>query len=985
MKSKLLLLLMLIAGFTSAWAQQKTVTGTVTDNADGTTLPGVNVLIQGTFTGTVTDVNGFYTIQAAPDDVLEFSFIGYEKQEQLVGSQSVINVALSPVTTFLDQVIVVGYGQLLKSQVVGAITKVDGGKIAREPVLTAAQALQGKSAGVQVISTGKPGDQPQVRVRGITSVTADGNPIYVVDGMITTDITNINSSDIQSMEVLKDAASQAIYGSRAGNGVILITTKSGKAGKMKVNFDSYVGFRQMTNKVKMADANLYANYTNEARAYDGQNPLFDPDTLKYNTDWFDEVSRSGLMNNYNLSISGGSDKITYYFSAGYFVDNGIIEGNDYTRYVFRLANDFKPADFIKLGYNLNINVSKNDNKPNVFDDAYRMAPTAPVQYPNGNWGYLQALSVANPVAQLHYTNDIFKQQRLLGNVYAELKPVDGLTLRSSFNFDRYNNDGTNYVPEYFIWSGQKNDISDLTISTGKGFYWIFDNNVNYTKTFALRHQINVTAGYSAEQDKYSSLYGNVKDVPDQSNLWYIGQGDLTTATSGSSGNLYTRAAVYGRATYTFSSRYTLSGSLRRDGSSNFPVNEKWGTFWSAGATWIVTQESFMENQTFFDEIKLRGSYGKIGQDNIRNLGVLTGVTILSNYYAFGGQSGTPQQAITFDQIKDAQATWEPTTGYDIGLEFLILNRRLRGDIGYYNKLSNNYVSITLPSAVGDADRTVFSQAADVRNKGVEIALNWNDKIADDFTYFVGGNITFNNNNVESVDGNLQLRGGSLGNGEIVTYTVEGEPIGSFWVYQTEGIYRTQEEIDATPHFTGTKPGDLIYADVNGDGTLSELDRVFAGSYQPKFYYGISAGINWKQLDFSVDCYGNGGNKVYNGKKGLRFGNDNIEEERAANRWSPDNPNGTEPRASNSIPKPSTYFVESGSFFRINNVTLGYTLPLTKWKMNSLRFYVTAQNPVIFTNYSGFTPELPGSNTSSGIELNIYPVTSAYLFGINVQF
>ncbi|MDD3132909.1 MAG: SusC/RagA family TonB-linked outer membrane protein, partial [Bacteroidales bacterium] len=365
MKSKLLLLLMLIAGFTSAWAQQKTVTGTVTDNADGTTLPGVNVLIQGTFTGTVTDVNGFYTIQAAPDDVLEFSFIGYEKQEQLVGSQSVIDVALSPVTTFLDEVIVVGYGQLLKSQVVGAITKVDGGKIAREPVLTAAQALQGKSAGVQVISTGKPGDQPQVRVRGITSVTADGNPIYVVDGMITTDITNINNSDIQSMEVLKDAASQAIYGSRAGNGVILITTKSGKAGKMKVNFDSYVGFRQMTNKVKMADANLYANYTNEARAYDGQNPLFDPDTLKYNTDWFDEVSRSGLMNNYNLSISGGSDKITYYFSAGYFVDNGIIEGNDYSRYVFRLANDFKPADFIKLGYNLNINVSKNDNKPNV--------------------------------------------------------------------------------------------------------------------------------------------------------------------------------------------------------------------------------------------------------------------------------------------------------------------------------------------------------------------------------------------------------------------------------------------------------------------------------------------------------------------------------------------------------------------------------------------------------------------------------------------
>ncbi len=794
MKSKLLLLLILIAGFTTVQAQQKTVTGTVTDNADGTTLPGVNILIKGTFTGTVTDANGFYSLLAAPENVLEFSFIGYEQQDKTVGSQSVINVALWSATTFLDEVIVVGYGQLLKSQVVGAIAKVDGEKIAREPVLTAAQALQGKSAGVQVSSSGKPGEQPQVRIRGISSVNAGSNPLYVVDGNIGGDITNINSSDIQSMEILKDAASQAIYGSRAGSGVIIITTKSGKAGKMKVNFDSYVGFRQMTNKVKMADAKQYANYTNEARAYDGQPALFDPDTLKYNTNWFDEVSRSGMMNNYNLNISGGSEKITYYFSAGYFVDNGIIKGNDYSRYVFRLANDFKPADFIKLGYNLNISVSKNDNKPNVFDDAYRMSPTAPVQYANGDWGYLQALSVANPVAKLHYTNDIFKQQRLMGNVYVELKPVEGLTLRSSFNFDRYDNDNINYWPEYYIWSGQKNEISDLTVSSGQGFYWIFDNNANYTKTFALRHQIILTPGYSADRDKPTSLFSSVKGVPNQRNLWYIGQGDQTTINSGSYGDLYTREALYGRATYTYKSRYSISGSMRRDGSSSFPVNQKWETFWSAGATWIVTQEPFMENQTFFDELKLRGSYGKVGQDYLRNLSVLTGVTILSNYYAFGGQSGTPQQAITFDQIKDALATWEPTFGYDIGMEFLIVNRRLRGEVGFYNKLSNNYVSITLPSAVGDADRTVISQAADVRNKGVEVSLNWNDKISNDFTYFVGGNITFNKNNVEAVDGNLQIRSGSLGNGEIVTYTVEGQPIGSFWVYQTEGIYRTQEEI-----------------------------------------------------------------------------------------------------------------------------------------------------------------------------------------------
>lgn len=497
--------------------------------------------------------------------------------------------------------------------------------------------------------------------------------------------------------------------------------------------------------------------------------------------------------------------------------------------------------------------------------------------------------------------------------------------------------------------------------------------------------MDLTVGYSSEQYDYKSIFASVKGAPNQSNLWYIEQGDLATATSGSSGELYTRASGYGRLTYTFNHRYSLSGSLRRDGSSRFPVGQKWGTFYSIGATWIVSNEDFMQGQNIFDELKLRGSYGKVGLDNISNLSVLTGVTILSKYYAFGGNTYDPVQAITFDQIKDAQATWEPTTGYDIGVEFLTLDRRLTGDIGIYNKLSDNYVSVTLPATVGDADRTVFSQAAEVRNKGLEASLKWSDDVTSDFSYFVGGNITFNNNNVENVKGNLQLRGGSLGNGEITTYTVEGQPIGSFWVYQVDGIYQTQEEIDNSPHFTGAQPGDLIYKDVNGDGVLSELDRVFAGSYQPDFYYGILAGFNWKNIDFSLDCYGTYGNKVYNGKKAVRFGNDNIEMDRATNRWTPDNPDGSEPRASNSIPKPSTYFVESGSFFRINNVTLGYTVPTNKKIFSKLRFYATAQNPILITKYSGFTPELPGSNIASGIELNIYPVTSAYLLGVNVSF
>jgi TonB-linked SusC/RagA family outer membrane protein len=979
-------LMALMAFYLHSFSQVHSVTGTVTNAKDGTTLPGVNIMIKGTYTGTATDPDGKYSINVTgKDDILSFSFIGYQTQEVQVDDKTVINVALEPVATYLSEVVIVGYGQLLKSQVVGAISKIKGSDISKEPFVTAAQGLQGEAPGIQVIGSGSPGSQPQVRIRGVTSITGDANPIYVVDGVITDDITNINTSDIQSVEVLKDASSQAIYGSRAGNGVIIITTKNGVAGKMKVNFDSYVGFRTMTSKVKMADAKTYAAFTNEARGYDNQPPLFDLDTLKYNTDWFKEVTRKGLMNNYNLSIDGGTEKMTYYFSAGYFVDNGIIKGNDYSRYVIRLKNDYNPLKWLELGYTLNLDIAKTNNKPDVFEDAYRMAPTAPVKYPNGDYGYLAALSVANPVAKLAYTNDITRQLRLQGNVFGVLTPVKGLTLRSSFNFDQHNDDNTNYSPEYYVWSGQQHAVSELTLTNDHQFYYIADNHINYHQTLAKLHEINVTVGFSAERDKSGFLEGYVKDVPDQSNLWYIDQGDLTTATSNSGGSLLTRESYYGRLTYTFHQRYSLSGSLRRDGSSNFPVGEKWGTFYSVGGTWLLTEENFLQNQNIFDELKIRLNYGKVGNDNVSGLAVLTGVTIQSFYYDFGGNAIQPVQAITFDQIKDATATWEPTTGVDAGIDFVILKNRLNGEISYYNKLTNAYVNVTVPSTVGDADQTVYSRAADVRNKGIEVGLHWSDKTPAAFSYYVGGNVTFNKNNVEHVNGNLQLKGGGLGNGEITTYTVVGQPIGSFWVYQVEGIYQNTGEIDATPHFTGAKPGDFRYKDVNGDGVLNDNDRIFAGSYQPKMYFAVNAGFNWKNIDFSVDCYGNVGNKIFNGKKAVRFGNDNIEESRAVNRWTPTNPNGTEPRASNSIPKPSTYFVESGTFFRFNNITLGYSIPTDKLPISKLRFYASAQNPLIFKKYSGFTPELPGDAISSGIELFIYPVTAAYLFGVNFSF
>lgn len=966
-----------------------TVSGKVT-SVSGESLAGVSVTVKGSSVGTTTDVNGNYSLVVPDDAVLVFSYIGYAAVEEPVSGRTTVNIVLQTAERTMDEVVVVGYGTLRRSQVVGSVAKVSGADIARQPVLSAAQGLQGKASGIQVIASGAPGSQPQVRIRGTNTITGNPNPVYVVDGVITDDIRNINLSDIESVEVLKDAASQAIYGSRGSNGVILITTKSGKGGKLKIGLDSYVGFRAVTSKVKMADARTYAAYSNEARSYDNQVPLFDLDTLQYNTDWFDEITRNGMVQNHVVNLSGGTDRTTYYFSAGLFKDEGIVHGHDYTRGVFRINNEYRLADFLKLGHNLNLSIAHSNNKPSgdAFNAAYRQAPTTPVKFPNGNYGYLSALSVGNPVASLEYTNNISDGVRLLGNIYGEITPVKGLVLRTSMNFDRYNNSSRAYTPKYFIWSGQQNDSSVLNISRGQGFYYIFDNSATYRNIFASDHEVSAMVGYSAERDRSSSFSGTGRGVPAEENLWYLDQSNPNSRTLSNSGSITRRASVYGRLTYSFLNKYNLNGVLRRDGSSNFPVNQKWGTFYSAGASWIVSREGFMQNQKIFDELKLRAGYGKIGNDRIARGSALNPVTNINNAYSFGGDVYPIVSGITFNQITNATFSWETTEGIDAGFEFTALNRKLTGEIAYYNKLTKAYIPVTLAAAFGDADNSVISQAADVRNKGVEFNFGWKDDIGKSFSYRIGFNVTFNTNNVERVDGNLLLRGGSLGNGQIVTYTVVDQPIGSFWVYETAGIFRDSATLLATPRLTGTRLGDLIFVDQDKDGVINEKDRVFAGSYQPKTYYGISGGITWRALDFSFDCYGNAGNKVYNGKKAIRLGNDNIEAARAENRWSPTNGNGTQPRASNAIPAPSDFYVESGNFFRINNITLGYTFPSSGWNVgiSGLRVFASAQNPAIFKKFSGYTPELPAESAiNSGIELGIYPITSTYMVGVNVSF
>ncbi len=976
--------LLLLIGATAAISQ--TVSGTVTDGR-GEALIGASVSVKGSQVGTVTDLDGKFTIPAAADATLVVSYTGFEPQEIAVGGQRSVAVTLAESSAVLEQVVVVGYGTQTRKQVTGAIASVRGDDLKKQPLLTPIQGVQGLAAGIQVIGTGEPGKQPRVQIRGINSILSSEQPLYVVDGVITDDITNINGADVLSVDILKDGAA-AIYGTRAGNGVILITTKKGRSGKLTVGLDSYRGFRKLINVVPMAGSPLYAQYTNEARAYDGQKPLFDDvAAIKNNTDWFKAISQNGLVQNHNLSVSGGTANADYLFSAGYYTDEGVLKGAQFDRVSLRANNEYRPFTFAKVGSVLNVNVAKSNNKSaGAFTDAYRMTPTVPVKDSLGNYGTLDALSVANPLATLELAHSTWKGNRFQGNLYGEIEPFKGLVYRSSWGFDKKQANSTDFSPIY-KYGKYSNDHTELRLSPYDQFYWVWDNTLRYSHTFGDIHSVELLGGHSAERDRWRGYTIRVADVPNDENLWYIGQGDPKTVTiTGENGGLLRRESWFGRLNYGLLDRYNLSATLRQDGSSAFPTGQKTGNFYSVGGSWIVSEENFLKNSGSVDYLKLRASYALLGNDNISRIvnNELSQLLLVSNTDPLSLPGGL-FQGITINQLPNAAATWEDTKSVDAGVEFGLISH-ITGEFSYYNKLTHAYIHVPTPPVV-DPDG-LLSKAADVRNKGVELSLKWTDDPSRDFGYRIGFNATFNRNNVEKVHGGIDLKEGGLGNGEVTTSTVEGKPLGSFWVYQTDGIFQTQAEIDAAPHVTGTLPGDFKYKDVNGDNIIDANDRIFAGSYQPKVYYGINLGVNWHGIDLGIDLYGNQGNKVYNGKKGVRFGNDNIEASRR-DRWRDYAPDDKEYRASNSIPKPSTYFVESGDFLRVNNITLGYTLPdamLKRASISRVRIFGTAQNPFIWKKFSGFTPELPGSNAlNSGIELYVYPSVATFMAGFNLNF
>jgi len=973
----------------------KKVTGKVTDNK-GESIPGASVKIKNTKTGVTTDIDGKFSLNISGNAILVVTSVGYDNQEVNLNNRSEVTIILKTNTKELQEVVVVGYGTQRKVDITGATASVKGEELVKQPVLTATQAIQGKMAGVQIISSGQPGTSPVVRIRGTSTALAGTATLFVVDGVLTDDIANINTADIVNLDVLKDASSTAIYGARGANGVIIITTKRGAIGDLKVNYTMNAGMRSAANLVKMANSNEYANYVSAASG----NIISAGIT---STDWYGQILRNSWQQNHNLSLSGGNEKSTYFLSGGFLTDEGIVIGNKYDRYTIRANNDFKVTNKIKVGIisSYAASTNQNINLAAAYNDSYRASPIIP-SVVNGKYGNTSVYqNVGNPVLDIQNSDDKTLENRLQSTFYVEYKPIEGLIFRSGMGGDWVNQNQRVYGKQFnndtttFITSGgnQRNPNSTLSNYSSKNFHWTWDNTVTFNKTFN-KHTFTILVGTTAEQYTQSYLRAFRKDVPADPNLWYIGTGNANTSTNDGGGDKWARNSYIGRVNYNFNDRYLLTATIRADGSSRFPSRNRWGYFPSFGLGWVITNERFMQNQRIFETLKLRASWGKVGNDRIPSDAFT--VTVTPNLaYPYSGGTAIPGSAIT--KIKDPNLKWETTTETDFGIEFSALRGKLTGELGYYNKIARDLlINVKVPSVTGDADGQVLTNAASIQNVGFEGTLKWRGRISEAVSYYIGGNITFNNNQVVGLNGGQPILDGGIGaNQQYTTKTDNGQPVGSFYVLQVLGVFQNDAEIAAYKSANGkliqpsANVGDFKYQDTNGDGKIDDNDRVFAGSYQPKAYYGINMGISSKGLDVSIDAIGNAGNQVYNGKRAFRQGiQDNIESALAYTRWTPSNGSQTEPAANGGNLPASTYFIESGSFIRLNNVTIGYTLPkrlLKKIKVSNIRIFVTGQNVYTYKKYSGFTAELPGNPTNAGIELNAYPTTKTFAMGLNVGF
>ncbi len=975
---------------------QQTVKGKITDEKNSP-VTGASVQVKNTLRGAFSDIDGNYIIEASGNDTLVISMLGMAKQEIPVAGKTVIDVKLQEESKMLNEVVVIGYGTVKKSDLTGSVSTVKTADLTKITSLNPEQGLQGKVTGVQVTSTsGAPGAIPTLRIRGVGTFN-NSSPIFVVDGVILDDISFLNSEDIASMDILKDASATAIYGSRGANGVILVTTKTGQKGTGKANF-SYSGeysVQLLSKKIDLLSGRDYATVVNEIT------PTYNNVDLVPNTDWQSLIYHTASIQSHQLSASGATETTQYYVSMGYFKQEGIVDKSSYERITFKLNNTYSLTKHIKLSNFIAITPYKQQNAPNVTYSAYRARPDL-LPY-NTDGSFAEVFNVGNPLASLLYSNDFNKGVRGVGNIFAEATILKDFKAKTSFGLDAGYNQSTSFTPAYFVSPQQQNLLNSLNKGNSHNITWLWENTITYNKQFDL-HSLDIVGGYTMQKESSEnfSMSGRniIRTSPD---FWYFNPNYIYDPSNGvntlgsisndvDANQNFSIISYLFRINYTYNSKYILTGTYRHDGSSKFSTGNRYGNFPSFAAGWILSKESFMEDIPLITNLKLRGSWGIIGNDKIaydkQYSLTQTMVTVLGN-------PPSANSAITYSVSGNPDLKWESTQQADAGLEIALLKDKLTGEFDYYNRVTKDIlIPLSTPDYLGNGQGAqVYFNAASVKNTGFEGKIIWKDKIGKaDYTISILGSTL--KNEVLKVGGSSGidsvLYGGYLGNGLPVTQSRVGLPIGAFYGYKTDGVFQNTEDLNAYPHLSTAVPGDLRFVDINSDGKIDGNDRTYIGSPIPKFILGINFETDYLGFDLSFDIQGVYGSKLFNAKEVVRPDPYNWEKH-VLSAWTGPGTSNSEPRATygGNNYLPSDKFIQNASFTRLRNVTLGYTLPSSvskKIAVSQLRIYIKGSNIYTITKFTGYTPEIGSSDVlSNGIDFGTYPVTSVYSFGINLTF
>lgn len=1000
LKLKFAIIALLMISYQNVMAQSKTIQGVVTD-PQGIPLPGASIIVVGTKNSASTDFDGKYSLKGVnPTDKITYSYVGLTTQTVAVGNRDVIDIKLAESAQTLQEV-VVAYGTQKRTKVTGAISTVSSKDITAVPITNAESALQGRAAGVTVV-TGSPGSNPTVNIRGLGTIN-NTNPLYVVDGVLVGNLSGLNPSDIESMSVLKDASTTALYGSRAFNGVIMVTTKKGKKGPGQLSFSTYAGFQTVTKRFDVMNTQQYLKYAKDlgsdltARAAEFGN---------INTDWQDQVFQDGLMQDYNLSFSNGTENSTSRYSAGYLKQEGALIGTGFERYSFR-ANNTQNIGKLTVGSNIGVSFSTTNPERSsggraLLEHAIKMAPYLPIYNSANNGGYqgptsaLDGQDAENPVRIANLGYQEVKGLSIIGNIYGELEIYKGLKFKSQVSLDYYTTEDHTFIPSYADGGAHQQAYASIAETNTQGQSIVFDNSLTYRRTFAEKHNLEVLGVITKIESKFQNIVAgsrnNITDDIDQlsNNLSNL------ASTSTETNNL----GYLARINYDYDDKYIFAVSGRRDGGSRFGNNFRYGNYYSIALGWNIAKESFMADSVF-STLKLRGSIGTTGNDSLDNYQYSP--TLSTNYiYPIDGE---PEIGVTPGGAANANLKWESKKDRNIGLDFGLFDEAFTGSVEYFNNISTDILyRVPLAASVGVPGGTQFQNVADMKTHGFEASLGYNDRKGE-FTWSATATLGTSKNEVTGLaPGVTSVVTGPSGRSGIENFSrlEVGQPAFYFWGYETNGIYQNQAEVDAVllPGQTTFQPGDIRFVDRNGDKVINSEDKTNIGNPYPDFTYGLNLTAAYKKFDFTAFITGVSGNDIFNANKfdldampRLFNASTDVLDRSIVVNGVVTNPSATLPRAqgaSQNYANASQRYVEDGSYTRLKNVTIGYTFSEDSFAkyFQRLRFYVSAQNLITITDYSGLDPEIARVDTtlgSAGIDVGRYPQPKSVIFGLEVTF